>query len=1118
MKKQLVSILFALCMVLCLVPLAAFAEESTETPPECSCETACTAESMNAECPVCGAEGVSAENCAKYIKPADGAAAQPEEKVSDPQPETALTALSGEGETPAASGAVTEVGNEPDLTAAIANSNVNTVKLTANIDISSSLTVNRTVTLDLNGYVLKYVSANKGSVIVVENGGQLTIEDSNTSNLSHKFMPNGKLWVLDDASGTEAVTGGVITGGTGTDISTFGGTTWYCGGGALIKNGGSLTMRGGNIIGCSAECGGGVCIDSEQGQFSMSGGSIAGCVASDIGGGVFASGTFKMSSQAVIRSCTAESATQYVCGGGVYVNVSSSFEMSDTAIIEGCQAISNSSNSSNGGGVYVSSSSSFVMSNEAKIEGCQAISNSSNSSNSSNGGGVYLSNNTRFTLSGSAVIQNCTATNSANPGEAYGGGVSAACVKEITLADSARIAGCTAANGSGLYITGSLASPNVYGKLYANGGSVDGDVVLGDKDKNDGPCTITGSGGTVFYGKVTVTPGSTIESGTFNGEVINNGTITGGTFSGGITGNPALATGSGTETDPYQIGTAEGLKRFRDIVNGENGRTQKLDACATLTADIVLNDGTFDEDGNYTPGPSSAALTEWSPMGVSNSTVYAGTFDGAGHTIQGVYCNSYRGASGLFGYIDGATIQGVRVTGYFNANNAEQAGCIAALAKSSRITGCVSTASINGHHSFQSSTGGIVGIADSSTQVSDCINYGTVKCTPSNYYATFAGGIVGCLADYSTVTNCSNFGTIIGLVNSSSTQTIYVGGIVGTARLESISDCYNAGAVRIDEQGNSSATQGAGGIAGYAGDDAQYLTHISNCYNVGSVTAANANAMLGGIVGRSGYDSVAITNCYYLTGTAGQVYGDGKATVTNTTEKSAFDFANGGVLALLMADRPADAQPWDTTCKYLESAGMTLPVLARQNLTVHDHVWSTYTTDTAAKTHTHSCACGVVETEACTITPATCKDVSACAVCGQQYGGLDPHNHADLQHFPAVAATTDAEGNKEYWYCGGCGKYFADAAAAREITQADTVTAKLPQPTTPPTATPTASPHHRAAGCGAAPPDRTAHGAAHGSPHRAAGIHHPRHRRYQQPHFVGRPAALQRRGPGSNGI
>ena len=178
--------------------------------------------------------------------------------------------------------------------------------LNNDVTVSQTITVRGTVTLDLNGHVLKYESANKGSVIVVENGGQLTIEDSNTSNLSHKFNPNGKLWVLDDASGTEAVTGGVITGGTGTDISTFSGTTWYCGGGALIKNGGSLTMRGGNIIGCSVEYGGGVCIypgrDGEQMPFSMSGGSIAGCVASDIGGGVFASGTFKMSGQAVRQS------------------------------------------------------------------------------------------------------------------------------------------------------------------------------------------------------------------------------------------------------------------------------------------------------------------------------------------------------------------------------------------------------------------------------------------------------------------------------------------------------------------------------------------------------------------------------------------------------------------------------------------------------------------------------------------------------------------------------------------------------------------------------------------------------------------------------------------------
>lgn len=737
MKKRLLSILLMCCMVLTLLPTTAFAEESTETPPVCSCETACTAEAMNADCPICGVEGALPENCAKCAQPADGAAVQPEGEVSDPQPETALTSLIGGNET------ATEVSTADELTAAIAGVNFDTVKLAANISISSSLTVNRKVTLDLNGYVLKYVSANEGSVIVVEGSGNLTLTDSNTT-AKHKFMPNGKLWVLDDASGTEAVTGGVITGGTGTDISTFGGTTWYCGGGALIKNGGSLTMRGGNIIGCSAECGGGVCTDSEQtGKFSMSGGSIAGCVASDIGGGVFASGTFKMSGQAVIRSCTAESATQYVCGGGVYVNGSSSFEMSDTAIIEGCQAISTSSNSSNGGGVYVSSSSSFVMSNEAKIEGCQAI---SNSSKSSKGGGVHLANNTKFTLSGSAVIQNCTATNSANSGEAYGGGVSAACVKEITLADSARIVGCAAANGSGLYITGSLASPDAYGKLYANGGSVDGDVVLGDKDKNDSPCTITSSGGTVFNGKVTVTPGSTIESGTFNGEVINNGTITGGVFNNTVSGSGTInggtfntpMTGSGTESDPYQIGTADQLKRFRDIVNGTGGQTQNRGAYAVLTANIDLNNEPWTPIGNYTEG---------------NQIYYEGTFDGGGHTISGLNVTGEFVYAGLFGTVKDGTIKSLTVAGKVSPSNSQCiVGGIVGYASNAVIKNCSNHCSVTGRTT--SIIGGIAGF-NSSGAIIDCYNVGTIS---GINYAEAIGGIVG--SNSGTISNCYNVGTV----------------------------------------------------------------------------------------------------------------------------------------------------------------------------------------------------------------------------------------------------------------------------------------------------------------------------------------------------------------------
>ena len=948
MKKQLVSILFALCMVLCLVPLAAFAEGETENV----------------------------------------------RAVTDPN----------------------------GLFNAMVDTNVTTVKLAADIYIGATLTVDREVKLDLNGHVLQMASSNSSPVIEVkkaDNGssiGNLTLTDSDPDAV-HKFTPNADgLWVLDEENGTKTVNGGVITGGKDIGILVDGGhhppltqkpDEAYCA---------HLIMERGNIVGCSTTTTGGGVFAGYHAYFTMTGGSIRGCVAK-YGGGVYLSmsSSFAMGGSALIADCVSTEGGAYG-GGGIGADTGVSVALSGNAVIQNCTA-------QNGGGVYLNNAT-LTMSENASVTGCDSI----------GGGGVYVRGNVTendppvFTMEDSSSITDCTAVN--------GGGVYFILSSgTMVLSDNARIENCRTVEmegmsswdmvGGGVLVAG--------GRLEMSGGSIES-------------CTAR-KGNSVFV------------------EYGGKFTMTGGTVDGSITmlytvGNDTVyMDGLGTAAYPYQISNAAQLKLFHDIVNGENGRQQKLDACATLTADIVLNDGTFDEDGNYTPGPSGADKpTEWTPMGVNTSAAYTGTFDGAGHTIQGVYCNSNSKAPGLFGYIDGATIQGVRVTGYFNANNAEQAGCIAALAKSSRITGCVSTASINGRDSFQSSTGGIVGIADSNTQVSDCINYGTVKRTTSKYYATFAGGIVGCLADYSTVTNCSNFGSIIGLVNSSSTPPIYVGGIVGTARLESISDCYNAGAVRIDEQGNSSATQGAGGIAGYAGDDAQYLTHISNCYNVGSVTAANANAMLGGIVGRSGYDSVAITNCYYLTGTAGQVYGDGTATVTNTTEKSAFDFANGDVLALLMAKRPADAQPWDTTCKYLESAGMTLPVLARQKLTVHDHVWSDYTTDTAAKTHTRSCACGVVETEACTITPATCKDGSACAVCGQQYGGPDTGKHADLQHFPAVAATTDAEGNIEYWYCGGCGKYFADAAATREITRADTVTAKLPQPTTPPTATPTASP------------------------------------------------------------
>lgn len=1184
MKKRIFSTLLALCMLLCLMPTAAFAEDSAEEPPVCICETACTVENMNTDCPVCGAEGALPENCAKCAQPADDAAVQPEGEVSAPQPETALTALSGEGATPAAGETVRDVRTADELTAAIADSSVNTVKLAGDISISSSLTVNRTVTLDLNGQVLKYVGENEGSVIVVEGSGKLTLTDSNTA-AEHKFMPgtNG-LWVLDEENGKETVTGGVITGGTGKPIQ-FGSGEYvyyaYYGGGVYIAPGGQLTMTGGNIIGCSATDGGGVCADpltNQTSQFSMSGGSIAGCVATDIGGGVRASGTFKMSGKAVIRSCTAESATQFVCGGGVYVDGSSSFEMSNEAKIEGCQAISTSSNSSNGGGVYVSSSSSFVMSDAAKIENCQAI---SNSSKSSKGGGVHLANNTKFTLSGNAVIQNCTATNSANPGEAYGGGVSAACVKEITLADSARIAGCTAANGSGLYITGSQVPG--YGILHANGGSVDGDVVLGDTE--DGPCTITGSGGTVFNGKVTVTPGSTIESGTFNGEVINNGTITGGVFNNTVSGSGTIKggtfntpmTGSGTETVPYQISTADQLKLFRDIVNGAGGQTQNRGAYAVLTADIDLNN------------------EPWTPIGTDRDSAYTGTFDGQGHTVKNlsVTVNGQPGRAGLFGCVKDGSIRKLTVAGSVSCTaNQGWCGGIAGYAMDETIENCASlcTVSCTG---IDARVGGIVGLVDYNSHtliIRDCYNIGNITGN-GNTGSSDTGGICGFYMG-GKIFNCYNVGEITGsgyvskiavsaFNNNRPTNCYYLSDtdtdLNGTAKtaaefangdvlklLKADRDdspwdsCQYVAAAKItlpvfkgqgDEHthngdwtsngndkhsrrctcnvvetqncsgGTATCTQRAtctvcgaeyGDVLGHdfttswTHDDNEHWKQCSRCdakddvsphtWDSGTITTAHTCT-------KAGEKTYSCTKCgatkiepIPATGHSWKSDWTSDAThhwhecanescdVTDNAEKKGYAEHSGG-----KATCTEKAKCTVCGVKYgaIDSANHTGTEQWTQTATTHEKKWSCCgTVNIPSENHewadgvcsecgyvclhedadkNHICdICGKTTSEhkdadnnhICDYCnkkisdhsggKATCIAKAVCEICKESYGSPDPNNHTDLKHIDAKGATAAEEGNIEYWYCGGCKKYFSDAAATKEITKADTVTAKLP--------------------------------------------------------------------------
>ena len=149
-----------------------------------------------------------------------------------------------------------------------------------------------------------------------------------------------------------------------------------------------------------------------------------------------------------------------------------------------------------------------------------------------------------------------------------------------------------------------------------------------------------------------------------------------------------------------------------------------------------------------------------------------------------------------------------------------------------------------------------------------------------------------------------------------------------------------------------------------------------------------------------------------------------------------------------------------------ESGSFTLPADGEQRIIVTDKAGNTAEMTVTVNnghtygewvsngdgTHTRKCTvdgCNGLETKDCSGGKATCKDKAVCEVCGKAYGELDPKNHTALKHIPAKAATEDAEGNIEYWYCSGCNQYYSDKDGTKEIKKANTVTAKLPK--SPPT-------------------------------------------------------------------
>lgn len=1103
MKRRLLSILLLCSMVLTTLPATAFAEEGQDAPvaetPVCSCETACTEEGMNADCPICGAEGAALEACPKYVPAAEAAEAepepeqQPEEEPEQPEgqpekePEPPAQALapavqSAEGAgMPVTYAAVTEVSTADELKTALGDSSVDTIKLTKDVTLTAKLENTRDVKLDLNGKVL---NLNGNQIRARRN--TLTLIDSDSS-AEHKFREDATgLWVLDNG-GDKTVCGGVITGGKATN-----------GGGVYVSiNYGKLTMKGGNIVGCTAEKGGGVYVkDGKSGvetNFTMEdGSSIVGCTASKEGGGVYVEREFTMKGGS-IKSCKVTSSANSTFGGGVCVK--GTFTMTGGEIT-GCRvAVGSADCSAMGGGVHVDGTfGTFNMGGTAKITSCI--------SGSDLGNGVYI-------LSGTMTMDGGEIANCNDEGHTWG--------VYITGHEDGR--GCLDARGgkiknkvfsSGGTIKnsgtsgGTVFEASVEDNITTNpdGSFASASTISGghfkDKVTNVARCTISGgtfegqvtnsgditggnfkdkvtnnAGGTISKGTFEdkVTNNGTINNGTFKGEVTNNGIMTGGTSEKGVTGNkpnntkvtvtfdtdggstapaaqyflsdsgkvakPADPTkagyaftdwydgdtvydfsktvtkdltlkahwlktipGKGTEESPYQISNAEDLKVFRNIVNGIDGQTQNTSACGKLTANIDLEN------------------EEWTPIGKNDTSPYEGIFKGEHYTIKGLKVTSGEYA-GLFGYIRGATIADVTLTGGSISTTGKYAGGIVAYAQSGTITGCGNENPVTGGSA--TCVGGIVGAIRGSIRIDSSYNTGTIAGTSDN-------NLISC-----------------------------VGGLIGRSFVDSpkVIDCYNTGAVRTGKY--------VGGLSGYTeGSDCFFFS----CYNTGSVTDGT---QVGDITG----DKAHCSSCYHLK-TSNNDYGNGQS--EEAESKTAKEFANGTVLKLLKennGDKRTGGDPWDTECKYLPAAGKTLPVFARQNLTTeHTHVWSDWTSN-GDNTHTRSCTvCFEKETEDCHGGTATCTAKAKCEDCQAEYGELAAHQFTaeTVAESYLASAATCTEPAVYYTSCAACGAKGTEIFTVGSppwttigATGRPTATAPTPAPVpvTPPTPRPATAPAAR---------------------------------------------------------
>lgn len=799
--------------------------------------------------------------------------------------------------------------------------------------------------------------------------------------------------------------------------------------GVLVTPGANFTMTGGTITNSTPDNNRGYGLAVFDATATMTGGKITGekyC-------GVWTTDattnniprSFTMSGSAVISDCGG-GVDSSVYGGGVRIDAGT-FTM-EGGTITNCAA-------NKGGGVYFCGDT-FTM-NDGFITNCKA----------NTGGGVYIKKSSTFNLSG-GTISGC---------ESYrGGGIYTDSPATITMSRGG-ITNCSARNGGGVCLENSLA------QFLMSGGSITNCMATEEGAGYGGGVLLTNGRFTMDGGEIsgcTANEGNSIymaEAGSSSPTFTQSGGTIAGTASlvYQLNGTTCRMEGLGTSADPYQIENGNQLLVFQSIVNGTNGQTPNPAACAELTDNIDMS-----------------SIANFAPIGTKTDP-YTGTFNGNNHSISGLTVNE-SDTAGLFGYVEGATIQNInlcdsQITATSNDRNyiyTYAGGIVGFATNEAKIESCSTnniTITADSRH-----IGGIIGRGEGSTKISNCTN--TSSLTGKYRVGGIAGSING-----SSITNCGNSG------NLPATESSYVGGIVGFTHGGQISTCYNTGEVT----GGSNAD--VGGIVGMS----ETRPLISDCYNVGDVHGGEANGGIagfaigtyrycyntgtvtdsqrrGGVIGHNA--GTTIDHCYYLD-TAAPV-GISQNTQPGVESRTAAEFADGSVLTSLIAGRDDNDHPWNPACQYLNATGKTQPVFQQQGDT-HNHTDGTWLHD--GTNHWKVCDCNAVFDEAPHTAAAddgNCTTPVLCEVCGVTVTA------ANAAHTWGVWTTNSDGTHTRRCTTPGCtaGIETETCTDANHDYTCDLCGAALPRPA--PTATPTAAPTATPAPTATAAPGRRTESAA----------------------------------------